>query len=559
MSFRFLGNAVALLTLAAVGGLSAKAEQVVADRIFRGGVIWTGASDTPDATAIAISNGKILAVGSEDEISAYQGAITDFVDLKGRFLMPGFTDNHVHFEMGSNGLSQVQLRDAATPEEFARRIAEAALGAPEGAWVLEGAWDHELWGGELPDRAWIDEATADVPVAVTRLDGHMILANTKAMTLAGIGPDTPNPEGGVIVRDASGRATGVFKDNAIPLIMSAMTPLTDAAMEKIFKDGIAHALSLGVTQVHDMGYDWRSLETFQRLKARDELKIRVYAFTPLAQWEKLEAYVDAHGRGDDHLRWGALKGFVDGSLGSTTAWFYEPYSDEPDTAGFPVADMDELEADVKGASSAGLHVTVHAIGYQANDKLLDIFERASEGRDPKDLRFRIEHAQHLTADAIARFAPLGVTASMHPYHLIDDGRWAEKRIGAARLKGTYAIGSVMATGANVTFGSDWSVAPLDPIQGIYAAVARRTTDGKNPNGWIASEKITVAQALKAYTQNNAYAGFIDDRSGMLKPGYVADLVVLSENPFMVEPAALSEIKVLRTVVGGADLYMADSN
>lgn len=556
MQFRYVTSAITLAVASVALSLSAIADEV-ADRIFHGGVIWTGVSDTPNATAIALSAGKILAVGTEDEIKAYQGPITEVVNLSGRFLMPGFTDNHVHFEMGSNGLSQVQLRDAATPEEFARRIAEAAANAPHGAWVLEGAWDHELWGGELPDRAWIDDATADVPVAVTRLDGHMILANTKAMTMAGIGPDTPDPEGGVIVRDANGRATGVFKDNAIPLVMSAMTLPSDAVMEKIFKDGIEHALSLGVTQVHDMGYDWRSLETFQRLKAKDELKIRVYAFTPLAEWEKLEAYVNAHGRGDDRLRWGALKGFVDGSLGSTTAWFYEPYTDEPDTAGFPIANMEELEADVVGASVAGLHVTVHAIGYQANDKLLDIFERASEGRDPKDLRFRIEHAQHLTADAIARFAPLGVTASMHPYHLIDDGRWAEKRIGKERLKGTYAIGSVMETGANVTFGSDWSVAPLDPIQGIYAAVARQTTDGKNPDGWIASEKITVAQALKAYTQNNAYAGFMDDRSGMLKPGYVADLVVLSDNPFEVAPAELSNIMVLRTVVGGEDLYTSE--
>jgi len=551
-----------LLRRASAGALlmtamsSAAFSAEVADRVFTGGKVWTGMNDTVDAEAIAIKDGKILAVGRDAEMAAYIGPQTETILLNGRFLMPGMMDNHVHFEMGSIGLGQVQLRDAATPEEFARRIGEAAQKAADGEWIVEGSWDHELWGGALPDRTWVDELTGDVPVAVSRLDGHMILANTAALTLAGIDANTPDPEGGVIVRDANGRATGVLKDNAANLVFAVIPPHSDEAMEQAFRAGMQHAVENGVTQVHDMGYNWRSLETFQRLQAKGELAIRVYAFTPLAEWEKLAAYVADHGRGDDWLRWGALKGFVDGSLGSTTAWFYEPYTDEPDTSGFPVADLVELETDVLGAADAGLHVTVHAIGYQANDKLLDIFERVEGKVEREDLRFRIEHAQHLTASAIERFDDLGVIASMHPYHLIDDGRWAEKRIGKARLKGTYAIGSVMQAGGLVTFGSDWSVAPLKPIEGIYAAVTRRTLDDKNPDGWIEDEKITVAAALRAYTAANAYAGYQEDRLGVLKPGYLADFVVLSASPFEGGPGAIRDIKVMRTVVGGVDRYSA---
>lgn len=548
------GCAAALAaTLLSAACLSAE----IADRVFTQGQIWTGRSDTVDAEAIAIKGDRILAVGKAGDMAAYTGDETEIVDLGGRFLMPGMIDNHVHFEMGSVGLSQVQLRDAATPEEFARRIGEAAQHAQPGAWIVEGSWDHELWGGELPDRKWVDDLTGDVPVAVSRLDGHMILANTAALRLAGIDADTPDPEGGVIVRDTNGRATGVLKDNAANLVFSVIPPLPDAAMEQAFRNGMQHAVMNGVTQVHDMGYNWRSLETFQRLEAKGEMAIRVYAFTPLDEWPRLEAYVKDHGRGDDWVRWGALKGFVDGSLGSTTAWFYEPYTDEPDTSGFPVTDMKALEANVLGAAGAGLHVTVHGIGYQANDKLLDIFERVEAEVEREDLRFRIEHAQHLTESAIARFDDLGVIASMHPYHLIDDGRWAEKRIGKERLKGTYAIGSVMKAGAHVTFGSDWSVAPLEPIMGIYAAVTRRTLDDRNPDGWIPEEKVTVAQALRAYTSENAYAGYQEDRLGVLKPGYLADFVVLSESPFDVLPAAIKDIKVVRTVVGGVDRYRAE--
>lgn len=544
------------MLLAACGEKQENDEQKeIADRVFLNGAVWTGRADTVDAQAIAVRDGRIMAVGSAADMKAVTGKNTEQIDLMGAFVMPGFTDNHVHFFDGAFALTQVQLRDAATPEEFALRIGEAAAEAPDGSWVLGGNWDHELWGGTLPDRDWIDELTGDVPVSVVRLDGHMVLANTKALELAGIDETTPDPEGGVIVRDAAGRATGVLKDAAMFMMEKAVPQPSDARMDQVFRDGMAHAVSLGVTQVHDMAYNYRSLDAYRRLQRGGDMALRVYAFTPLSEWRRMAGYVVEHGRGDDMLRWGGLKGFVDGSLGSTTAWMYEAYADEPDTNGFPLLAMEDLQAQVMGATDAGLHVTVHAIGFQANDRLLDIFEDVTDQTTRDDLRFRIEHAQHLSQSAIPRFAALEVTASMHPFHLIDDGRWAEKRLGEARLQGTYAIGSVMAAGGRVTFGSDWPVAPLDPLMGIYAAVTRRTTDGRNPDGWIPGEKITVLQALKAYTVNNAFAGYQEDRLGMISAGYLADFVVLDGSLLEITPETIPEVKVLRTVIGGVDRHI----
>lgn len=550
--FKSILAAALLLALTACG----QAEKEAADRVFTNGAIWTGMADGVDAQAVALKDGRILAVGTDREMAAYVGPETEQVDLGGTFVVPGLVDNHVHFNGGSFLLKQVQLRDAATRDEFIRRLADAAKNTPEGEWVLGGNWDHELWGGDLPDRSWIDEATGDVPVSVGRLDGHMVLANSAALALAGIDESTPDPEGGVIVRDEGGRITGVLKDAAMALVEAAVPLPSDARMEQVFRDGMAHAARMGITQVHDMAYNYRSLETYRRLAAKGQMALRVYAFTPLEQWERMAAYVEEHGRGDDMLRWGGLKGFVDGSLGSTTAWMYEPYADEPDTSGFPLLDMDVLKARVLGGTQAGLHVVVHGIGFQANDRLLDIFENVGQQLGAGDYRFRIEHAQHLTEDAIRRFKTLNVAASMHPFHLIDDGRWAEKRLGKARLKGTYAINSVMQAGGRVSFGSDWPVAPLDPIMGIYAAVTRRTTDGKNPDGWIAEEKISVLDALKAYTVANAYGGFQEDRLGQLRPGFLADFVVLDRNLFEIDPVTIKDVKVQRTVIGGIDRYTA---
>ena len=532
------------------------------DAIYLNGSVWTGDKAAPRAEAIAVDDGRIVAVGANGAVRAEAGAAARTVDLDGAFVVPGFIDNHTHFLFGGFGLASVQLRDAASPEEFAKRIADFAKTQPAGRWIRFGDWDHELWGGELPRADWINAATPDHPVFVSRLDGHMALANARAMALAGVTAATPTPEGGEIVRDENGEPTGVFKDTAMALIESVIPPYTDEERDAAFDAAQAYALSRGVTQVHDMGLvfgDWESIETYQRAYDREGLLMRIYAFTPLSDWRRLDAYVREHGRGDDWLRWGGLKGFVDGSLGSTTAWFYEPYDDAPETKGFPLGDLDDLKAQIAGADAAGLHVTVHAIGDQANDWLLDAFEETASvnGGDIADRRFRIEHAQHLSESAIARMGAMGVIPSMHPYHAIDDGRWAEKRIGPERIKRAYAFRSLIDAGAPLSFGSDWTVAPIDPLKGIYAAVTRRTFDGANPEGWVPEEKITVAEALAAYTAANAYAGFQEDRLGRIAPGMLADFVVLSEDLFAIDPVGIATVRVLRTVVGGEDRFVRE--
>ncbi len=471
-------------------------------------------------------------------------------------MTPGLIDNHTHCLSGGFGLASVALRDARTPAAFTERIGEFAAKLPAGRWILNGDWDHELWGGELPHRDWIDEVTRETPVLVTRLDGHMALANSAALALAGIDAETATPDGGEIVRDPDGRPTGVLKDTAMELVWAVVPKPTDAEYDRALEAAQQHALARGVTQIHDMAGDgWASLEAFRRARAAGRLKLRVYAFVPLSDWAELAEYVERHGRGDARLRWGAVKGFVDGSLGSTTAWFYEPYADAPETSGFALGDLEELRAEIAGADGAGIHTTVHAIGDRANDWLLDAFAEVG-GEATAERRLRVEHAQHLSTDAITRFAELGVIASMQPYHAIDDGRWAEKRIGPERIRTTYAFAGLLAAGATLTFGSDWTVAPLDPLLGIDAAVTRRTLDGGHPDGWVPEQKIGVEEALRAYTAANAYAGFQEDLLGTLEVGKAADFVVLSDDLLEIDPIRIPEVRVLATVVDGERVFEA---
>ncbi|WP_129776996.1 amidohydrolase [Peristeroidobacter soli] len=546
-------------TLAAVVLQAVSAAALAApDAIYFNANVWTGNAQQPKAEAIAIDDGTIVAVGSSADVRKLADATTQAVDLKGAFVVPGFIDNHVHFINGGLALAQVDLRDAATPAEFTKRIAQAASKTPKGQWIKDGNWDHELWNGELPTRDWIDKDTPNTPVFVSRLDGHMALANSLVLKLAGIDEKTPDPAGGSIVRDKSGRPTGVLKDNALNLVFKVIPAPSDQELSQGLARAMEHAAARGVTQVHDMGgiEDFRVLDLYRRTRASDQLRVRIYSFVPMAERQQAAGYKNKNGTGDEWLRWGGVKGFVDGSLGSTTAWFHKPYDDAPNTTGLTMVEPEKLRAAIVESDEAGLHVAVHAIGDRANDWLLDVFEKIEQGGPKKDWRFRIEHAQHLTPAAIKRFGPLGVVASMQPYHAIDDGRWAQKRIGAERLKGTYAFRSLIDSGAHLTFGSDWPVAPLDPLTGIYAAVTRRTIDGANPNGWQPQQKITVAEALRSYTAENAWAGFQEGKVGVLKQGALADFAVLSKDLFTVPPAEIDKVKVVRTVVGGREVYLA---
>ncbi len=531
-----------------------------ADLVLTGGRIWTGVPGETGVTAIAMRGGRILAVGTDPEIEVLAGPATERISLDGRRVVPGFLDAHTHFLEGGFSLSAVQLRDAATPDEFTRRIGAFAAAHPD-EWILHGTWDHELWGGELPRRDWIDAVSPETPVFVTRLDGHMGLANSRALELAGVTAATPDPAGGTIVRYPDGRPTGVLKDAAQELVVRAVPPPSDAARDRALTAAAEYALARGVTFVTDMGSStametWENLATYRRAHGQGALPLRVYSLVPIATWSRLVEYVAAEGRGDDRLRWGGVKGYVDGSLGSTTAWFYAPYDDEPGTAGLMVTDTAELRADILGADASNLHVIVHAIGDRANDWLLDVFAEARAAHPERDSRFRVEHAQHLSREAIARFASEGVIPSMQPYHAIDDGRWAVKRIGPERIKTTYAFRELLDARAPLALGSDWTVAPIDPLLGIYAAVTRRTIDGANPDGWVPEQKITVEEALSGYTRGGAYAASLEETLGTLEPGKYADLAVLSDDILSIDPVEIERVRVELTMVDGVVAYRA---
>jgi predicted amidohydrolase YtcJ len=513
--------------------------------------VWTGDSARPWADAIAVNGDSIVAVGSSAEVRKL-GA-QRVVDAKGGMVTPGFIDAHVHFITGGFRLSSVQLRDAKTPEEFTRRIKEFAATVPAGTWITGGDWDHEQWGGELPVRQWIDSITPDHPVWVNRLDGHMALANSAALKAAGVTRATRDVSGGEIVRGGDGEPTGVLKDNAQDLVGRVMPDPPPALEDRALDTAMTYVAAQGVTTVHNMG-TWNDLAIFDRARAAGRLRTRIYAVVPLSTWERLRDTVTARGTGDDWLRIGGLKGFVDGSLGSHTAAMLEPFTDAPDDRGLFVNTPEDLYAWTSGADKAGLHVIIHAIGDRAIRTLLDTYARVATENGPRDRRFRMEHAQHIAPADITRFAELGVIASMQPYHAIDDGRWAERVIGPERAKGTYAFKSLIDSQAKVAFGSDWFVAPPTPLEGIYAAVTRRTLDDRNPNGWVPEQKITVEDALRAYTSGSAFASFEESRKGTLARGKLADLVLIDRDLTTIPPETIRDARVTMTVVGGRVIY-----
>jgi predicted amidohydrolase YtcJ len=522
--------------------------------------VWTADSARPWAEAVAIAGDRIAAVGTSEAVRALAGGAR-VIDAQGGMVTPGFIDSHVHFLGGGFGLAAVQLRDVTTPAEFVRRIAAFARTQPKGTWILRGDWDHTRWGGALPTRAWIDSVTPDHPVLVNRLDGHMSLANSAALRAAGVRDDVADVAGGSIVRDAQGRPTGVFKDNATALVEHAVGLPTEAQWQRAIDTAMAYVAARGVTTVHHMGAAgvgnaWDELAALRRAHAAGRLRTRVRLAVPLADWQRLRDTVRARGTGDDWLRIGMLKGFVDGSLGSHTAAMLAGFTDAPADSGFYVTPPDSLLAWVTGADAAGLQVAVHAIGDRAIRTQLDIFARVARAHGARDRRFRIEHAQHIAPPDLPRFATLGVIASMQPYHAADDGRWADRIIGPERAKGTYAFRSLREAGARLAFGSDWFVAPPTPLEGIKAAVTRQTLDGAHPDGWVPAEKITVEDALRAYTLGSAYAGFQERELGSLVVGKYADLVLLDRDLTAISPATIDQAVVRLTIVGGRVAYQA---
>jgi predicted amidohydrolase YtcJ len=518
------------------------------------GRVWTGDSARPWAGAVAVSGDTVSAVGDSAEIADLVGPNTRVLAAGDGLVTPGFMDGHLHLLDGGFQLASVDLRPANGKQEFIERVAAFASERAPGEWIVGGDWDHERWPGTpLPHRNWIDSVTPNNPVLLYRLDSHMALANSAALRLAKMDRTTHDIPGGVIVRDPSGELTGVLKDeakNPVEALIVRTEPQRDVALKR----ALEHAAARGVTAFANVSVPLEDLGAFLRARQAGTLTARAALYFPIQQWRKVADTVAKIGRGDDWVWIGGVKGYMDGSLGSTTALFYQPYEDDPSTSGVLTTPEDSMRAWIGAADSAGLQVVVHAIGERANGLLLSIYDSVARAHGKRDRRFRVEHAQHLRREDIPRFAQLGVIASMQPYHAIDDGRWAEKRIGPERIKTTYAFRSLLDRGAVLAFGSDWTVAPIEPLLGICAAVTRRTLDGKNPDGWVPQEKISVEEALRAYTAGNAYGVFAEDRRGKLARGYLADLVLIDRDLTRIPPEEIEQAAIKATVVGGRVVY-----
>lgn len=544
-----------LVSLALAG--DSEDSPVKADLVLTNAKVWTVDKRMPRAEAVAIWQERILAVGTATEIKSLIGTETKVLDLKGKLVLPGFHDNHTHFVEGGFWLTGVKLKDTENEEEFGRRLAAKSKELPPGAWIIGGTWDHDNWPeGNLPTAELIDRFVPDRPVFVSRYDGHMSVANGMALKMAGITSSTPDPPGGVIVRRPGSQIpAGVLKDNAQDLVNDVIPEPSVEEGRQAIEAALAEARRVGVTSLEDMNLNPKSLRIYQDLLREGKLTARINGRWQMSRWRELADMGITRNFSNNHwIKIGGTKAYVDGSLGSSTALFFDPYVQDPSTSGIYMTKPSALKRDALAADSAGLHLAIHAIGDRANSELLDLFAEAIKRNGARKRRFRIEHAQHIHPNDFERFAELGVIACVQPYHAIDDGRWAEKRIGRERCKTTYPFRTFLDSGVKLSFGSDWTVAPLNPILGIDAAVTRRTTDGANPDGWFPEQKITVEEAIEAYTLSSAYASFEDDIKGSIVPGKLADLVVLSEDILTIQANDIPKAEVIYTIIGGKIVY-----
>jgi hypothetical protein len=544
------------------GALSVFAQtRPAADLIIQNARVWTVDPSRREAEAVAILGDRIVAVGSNQQVDAWRGPHTRVVDAAGKRLLPGFNDAHVHFMDGGSQLDNVELNDATSPQEFARRIRERAAKTAKGEWLLGGDWDETKWTpAELPTKELIDAVTPEIPVAVDRYDGHMVLANSLALKLAGITAQTLDPAGGVIVRDQQGNPTGALKDAALDLLFKAVPPPSHDQRRHAIERALAHAASLGVTSVQHMNPDYADIAIYSELLDEGKLTTRIYAAPLITQVDDQVKIGIRRAFGGPYLRIGAVKAYADGSLGSATAYFFEPFLDQPGNRGLLSDEMHPISLmrdRMMQADAAGLQICTHAIGDAGISAILDIYGEI-EKAGSRDRRWRIEHAQHMAAKDFDRFAQLHVIASVQPYHAIDDGRWAERRIGHDRSSRTYAFRTFLDHGVRLALGTDWNVAPLNPMLTLYAATTRATLDGKNPTGWFPEQKLTIQEAIEAYTIGSAYAEFQENEKGSITVGKLADMVLLSDDVLGIDPVKIREVKVLKTWVGGKLTYDADA-
>ena len=513
----------------------------------------------PSAEAVAVCGETIARVGTTAEVRKLAGAGTRVIDGGGKLMVPGFNDAHVHLISGAEEIIGVDLRPAKNEQEMAERLRQHASKVPKGRWIRGGYWDHEAWPSKaLPTRHLLDAVTPDHPVFVQRLDGHMAVANSLAIKLAAITRDVAAPEGGAIVREANGEPAGVFKDNAMELIARAIPADTLEELVEKARAALKHAASLGVTTIQDMTAAPLHLRAYQALRAAGELTARISSIQNHGI-EGLRAAGVATGFGDDWLRIGGIKVFADGSMGSGTAAFFEPYADDTSTSGQLLQSPSELERIIFDADAAGFQLIVHAIGDRANAIVLDAFEKLLNDRGPRERRWRIEHAQVVRDRDKARFKKLGVIASIQPSHCIDDMRWAERRIGRERSAIAYNFKSFVAAGVRIAFGTDWYVEPLNPLLGLYAAVTRQFPDGTPAGGWFPEERITMEQAVEYYTLGSAYAEFAEQRKGSISEGKLADFVLLTRDIFTISPPEILQTRAALTVVGGKVVHDATAS
>ena len=529
-----------------------------ADLIITNAKIWTVDRSLPVAQAVAVLGDRIVAVGSNADVDAWRAPQTHVIDAGGKLLLPGFNDAHVHFVSGGRQLDSIQLNDATSSQEFARRIGERAKVTPKGEWIVGGNWDETKWSpSNMPTKELIDALTPDTPVFVSRYDGHMGLANSLALRLAGINTKTPDPPGGAIVRDAQGNPTGALKDAATDYIEKVIPELSHEQRVKAVKRALAYAASVGVTSVQHMDPSYADIAVYAELLQRGELTTRIYAAPLITQVEDQVKIGIRHAFGGPYLRIGAVKAYSDGSLGSGTAYFYEPFLNQGNNRGLLSDEMHPVSLmrdRYMTADAAGLQICTHAIGDEGISTILDLYTDVVKAHGEADRRFRIEHAQHMAAKDFDRFAQLHVIASVQPYHAVDDGRFAESHIGHDRASRTYAFRTFLDHGVRLAFGTDWEVAPLDPLLTVYAAVTRATLDGKNPHGWFPEQKVSVAETIEAYTMGSAYAEFQENEKGSITPGKLADMVLLGDDIFSIDPVRIRDTNVLKTFVGGKLVY-----
>lgn len=525
------------------------------DWVFVNGNIHTLDASRPRVQALAVMGNRVIATGGDADLLAQEATAGKTINLQGRTVVPGFTDSHLHFMSYGLSLKQIDLTETLTLEHALARVAARAAETRAGHWLQGRGWDHTLWaGGTFPTRHDLDRIAPDHPVFLQRKCGHIGWANSLALQLAGIADETPDPPGGAIERNpTTGQPTGILKERAMDLMFRLLQePSVDQAVAAI-KTGIVNAHKLGLVGVHTME-GTVSLRAFQHLHATHDLKLRVLMQIPE---ENLDAAIHLglqSGLGDERLRIGGVKLFSDGSLGGRTAHMLEPYDGEPDNTGIPVATSEHLRETIRRASRAGIASFVHAIGDRANREVLNAIEASRQAGEGLNLRHRIEHVQILHPSDIPRLGQLGVIASMQPIHCTQDMHMADASWGA-RSVGAYAWRSLLDNGAVLAFGSDSPVEDLNVMKGIHAAVTRRRADGSpGLEGWYPQQRISVDEAVRAYTASAAYASDEETIKGTLSPGKLADLVVLSQNIFEIDPMDILETKVVATMFDGEFVY-----